>query len=96
MQSTLESRILNILAECPDTRYDDMLLALEYYKRYSQYPIKEMPFSVVITNYKAIGLPSFETIRRIRQRVQNLFPAVSRKPIFKATIKIELDNEQII
>ena len=65
-QKTVESRVLEILKECPMSRYDDMLLILHYYNRYGY--------------YRAYGLPCFETIRRARQRVQSLFPEYSRNP----------------
>ena len=62
---TVESRVLEILKDCPRSRYDDMLLILHYYNRF---------------NYKLYGLPCFETIRRARQRVQSVFPELSRNP----------------
>ena len=34
----------------------------------------------IVFNYRAYGLPCFETIRRARQRVQSLFPEYSRNP----------------
>lgn len=33
----------------------------------------------IVNNYKGYGLPCFETIRRARQRVQSLFPELSRQ-----------------
>jgi len=33
----------------------------------------------IVYNYKGYGLPCFETIRRARQRVQSLFPELSRQ-----------------
>ena len=32
---TVDSKVLAILRECPETRYDDMQLILCYYNRYS-------------------------------------------------------------
>ena len=50
-QKTVESRVLEILKECPMSRYDDMLLILHYYRarqrvqslfpEYSRNPQKE-------------------------------------------------------
>ena len=37
-QKTVESRVLEILKECPMSRYDDMLLILHYYNRYGYIP----------------------------------------------------------
>lgn len=77
---TVDSKVLTVLRECPETRYDDMLLILEYYNRFSEYPVGAFSFEDVIHNYKAYGLPCFESIRRTRQRVQSLFPELSRNP----------------
>ena len=60
-QKTVDSKVLAILRECPETRYDDMQL------------------EDIVNNYKGYGLPCFETIRRARQRVQSLFPELSRQ-----------------
>ena len=75
---TVEKRVLDILKDCPDTRYDDMKLILHYYNRYSDLRVGELPFEDVVHNYKGYGLPCFESIRRARQRVQSLLPEVSR------------------
>lgn len=77
---TVESRVLEILQECPVARYDDMLLILHYYNRYGYVRAGELPLKEIVFNYRALGLPCFETIRRARQRVQSLFPEVSRHP----------------
>ena len=34
-QKTVDSKVLAILRECPETRYDDMQLILCYYNRFS-------------------------------------------------------------
>ena len=79
-KTTVESRVLEILMECPASRYDDMLLILHYYNRYGYVRAGELPLKEIVFNYRALGLPCFETIRRARQRVQSLFPEVSRHP----------------
>lgn len=75
---TVETRVLEILRACPRARYDDMVLILHYYNRYGTIRAGELPLETVIYNYKALKLPCFETIRRARQRVQALFPELSR------------------
>ena len=79
-QKTVESRVLEILKECPMSRYDDMLLILHYYNRYGYIPAGNLSLEDIVFNYRAYGLPCFETIRRARQRVQSLFPEYSRNP----------------
>lgn len=77
---TVESKVLEILKNCPASRYDDMLLILHYYNRYSYLRVGDLPLSDIVFNYKSYGLPCFETIRRARQRVQSCFPEYSRNP----------------
>ena len=67
------------LQDCPRARFDDMILIMHYYNRYATYlRAGELPLNDLAFNYKAYGLPCFETIRRARQRVQSLFPEYSR------------------
>ena len=75
---TVEKRVLEILKDFPDTRYDDMKLILHYYNRHSYLRVGNLPLEDVVHNYKGYGLPCFESIRRARQRVQSLFPELSR------------------
>ena len=69
-QKTVDSKVLAILRECPETRY---------YNRYSYMRVGDLPLEDIVNNYKGYGLPCFETIRRARQRVQSLFPELSRQ-----------------
>ena len=78
-QQTVESRVLSVLKDCPRARFDDMILVMHYYNRYAEdLRAGELPLEDLAYNYKAYGLPCFETIRRARQRVQSLFPEYSR------------------
>lgn len=77
---TVENRVLEILQTCPRARFDDMVLILQYYNRYGTIRAGELPLETVVYNYKALRLPCFETIRRARQRVQALYPELSRTP----------------
>lgn len=87
--TTVESRVLEIMRGCPRSRYDDMALATQYYCRFGHRKIAELPFGYVMFNYKRFGLPCFETIRRARQRVQSLFPELSRNTC-------ELENSEFV
>ena len=77
---TMKSRVIEILKDCPKSRCDDMVLILHYYNRYSFMRVGDLPLEDIVFNYKLYGLPCFETIRRARQRVQALFPELSRTP----------------
>jgi hypothetical protein len=57
-----------------------MVLILRYYNRYSFLRAGELPLEDLAFNYRSYGLPCFESIRRARQRVQALFPELSRTP----------------
>ena len=46
-QKTVESRVLEILKECPMSRYDDMLLILHYYNRYGYIPAGNLPLRIL-------------------------------------------------
>ncbi len=46
-QKTVESRVLEILKECPMSRYDDMLLILHYYNRYGYIPAGNLPLEIL-------------------------------------------------
>jgi len=62
-QKTVDSKVLAILRECPETRYDDMQLILCYYNRYSYMRVGDLSLEDIVNNYKGYGLPCFETIR---------------------------------
>ena len=88
-QKTVESRVLSILKDCPRARFDDMILIMHYYNRYANFlRAGELPLCDLAFNYRAYGLPRFETIRRARQRVQSLFPEYSRSA--------ETDDDMVI
>lgn len=93
-QKTVEGRVLSILRDCPRARFNDMILIMHYYNRYADYlPAGELPLSDLAFNYKAYGLPCFESIRRARQRVQSLFPELSRTPCCETCAEVRIEIE---
>ena len=78
-RKAIETDIIDILKECPVSRYDDMILFLIYCKRCCGENIGNLTFSEFVLNYKKLGVPSFATLQRARQRVQALFPELSRQ-----------------
>lgn len=95
-KTTVESRVLEIIRECPAAGKDDMFLFLLYYQRYGCLNVGEMPFSEVMLNYKGLGLPCFETIRRARQRVQSCFPDCARdRKDDRWEIKIQFNGREL-
>ena len=63
---TVDSKVLAILRECPETRYDDMQLILCYYNRYSYMRVGDLPLEDIVNNY-------CQTIERIVKRTKCLF-----------------------
>jgi len=59
-------RVLDILKKYPETRSDDRKLFIRVYQSYGA--DIAAPFNEVVTNPK---LPSFESMRRARQKIQN-------------------------
>lgn len=91
-KQSVERNVLELLRDCPVTRYDDMMLILLYYERHAAVPMDKVSFETVLREYKAFGLPCFDTIRRARQRLQAALPHLSRnhKPCaISVTIKLE-------
>lgn len=87
---TVEGRVLSVLKDCPRARFDDMILFMHYYDRYADYLCAgKLPLNDLAFNYKAYGLPCFETIRRARQRVQSLFLSIPVVPTMM-TISLSL------
>ena len=72
---TMQSKVEWALENKPDTRDDDRLLVCVIYARFYNVNLHE-PFQVVMTNEY---LPNFETIRRCRQKAQELHPALRGK-----------------
>lgn len=79
---TVENMVLNVLISNPDARYDDM--RLYYYvcrdcisKTHSN---THLSFEEVMTNYKELGCPGFESVRRTRQKIQAILPELACCP----------------
>ena len=80
-QKTVESRVLEILKECPMSRYDDMLLILHYYNQYGYIPAGNLPLEDIVFNYRAYGLPCFRNHTQGKaESTVPFFPEYSRNP----------------
>jgi len=53
---TIESRVRVILANHKEARDDDMILYLLYCNRYGEVKIGELPFEMVMNNYKVFHI----------------------------------------
>lgn len=79
---TVERKVTEILREHPDARNDDMKLYLLVSESciYETHGIGTVTFADVMTNYKAFGIPCFESIRRTRQKIQAICPELGCSP----------------
>ena len=72
-QKTVESRVLEILKECPMSRYDDMLLILHYYNRYGYIPAGNLPLEDIVLSFSVTVsciLPSGDFSTRLSVSLQ--------------------------
>ena len=75
---SVESNVKRLLEHYPGTRDNDKLLTLLYLRRYCGVQISDEGFRKILKP----SVPSFETIRRVRQRIQEL-DRDSRVPKFQ-------------
>ena len=77
---TIESRVRAILANNEEARDDDMILYLLYCNRYGEVRVGELPFEMVMNNYKVFHIPCFESVRRTRPKIQAATPELGCSP----------------
>ena len=79
---TVENMVLNVLISNPDARDDDM--RLYYYVCLDciseTHGNTHLSFEEVMTNYKELGCPGFESVRRTRQKIQAILPELGCSP----------------
>lgn len=90
---TIENRVLAVLKEHPEARNDDMKLYLLVSKAciYDTHGISHFSFEDVMSNYKAYGIPCFESIRRTRQKIQAKYPELGCSPEVRRASIINAD-----
>ena len=69
----VKQHVTQLLKEEPETRDNDDLLFVKVYERINPKAVG-LPYFVVMANRKRYGLPTIETIRRCRQKAQELNP----------------------
>ena len=79
---TIESRVLEVLRDERKTRDDDMLLYFTVCQRcfYDSHGMKDISFNEFIHNFRDLGCPNFESVRRTRQMVQSRYPELGCSP----------------
>lgn len=69
----MEDVVKDILSWNPNTRDDDFILIYEVYRKINPLVLK-LSFGEILLCHNHFGLPSFESIRRSRQKVQQNNP----------------------
>ncbi len=76
-----EEKVRQILVHNPETRNDDNLLIYEFLREY--FDIDNLSIKELLLNGRQLGIPSFETITRVRRKIQEC------SPYLKSTEKID-------
>lgn len=65
--NTIHNKVKRILENNPETRSDDWLLILKVWEEYIS---TDIPVETLLKNHVQLDVPSFESIRRSRQKIQ--------------------------
>jgi hypothetical protein len=79
------------LTERPETRSDDDLLYGYVCEDFNRDAIT-LPFCVVMSNRKNLGIPSFESVRRSRQKLQEMRAELQADDNTQAIREVEEDK----
>lgn len=71
MKDNIKDIVGTTLRDFPKTRDDDFILVSTIYGRYVD---TSRSFEYIMEHHEELGLPSFESIRRTRQKLQSEFP----------------------
>ena len=79
---TVEGKVRSVLKKHPEARNDDMKLYLLVCTQciYETHGLGIFSFEDVMNNYKALGCPCFESVRRTRQKIQAKTPELGCTP----------------
>ena len=73
---TIERKVRTILAKNEDARNDDMVLYLVLCNACLK-DAGALPLAEIMTQYKYLGLPSFESVGRTRRKLQAKYPELA-------------------
>ena len=80
---TIERKVRTILAKNEDARNDDMVLYLVLCNACLK-DAGALPLAEIMTQYKYLGLPSFESVSRTRRKLQARYPELAgSRPVRK-------------
>ena len=75
-RKTIERKVRAILAQNEDARNDDMVLYLVLCTACLK-DAGALPLAEIMTQYKYLGLPSFESVSRTRRKLQARYPELA-------------------
>ena len=82
---TIERKVRTILAKNEDARNDDMVLYLVLCNACLK-DAGALPLAEIMTQYKYLGFPSFESVSRTRRKLQARYPELAgSRPVRKKT-----------
>ena len=91
---TIERKVRTILAQNEDARNDDMVLYLVLCNACLK-DAGALPFAEIMTQYKYLGLPSFESVSRTRRKLQAQHPELTgSRPVRKKRSAGEHDHRR--
>jgi hypothetical protein len=83
-----EEMVLEILREVEAARSDDYILFAEVINRF--YPnVVDVPLHKALIKHREINLPSYESITRVRRKLQNKYPEYASERTKKLREKME-------
>ena len=84
--------VRNILEDKEETRNNDNVLYVETLSLLSKlmydFDVTEMPTKTVLSNLRFLNLPSYETVSRVRRKLQN------KNPHLRANEKVEVCRKE--
>ncbi len=89
----IESRVKQILEDEPNTRGDDYVLYGRYISKYHN-SLVSINLVDALTNHIELGMPSFETVTRVRRRLQA--DTLSLRPTESTRLKRKSQEENFI
>ena len=72
--NTIEGKVKAVLKSNEEARNDDMKLyfcVCDYCLEEKGLRVGDMPFETVMTEYRSLGIPNFESVGRIRRKLQS-------------------------
>jgi len=77
---TIQEKVKAVLTSNAEARNDDMKLyfcVCDYTLSDEGIHIGNMPFETVMKQYRSLGIPCFESVRRTRQKLQAKYPELA-------------------